>query len=100
MNVRTVISKSVFAVAAIAANLVILSTADAEARGGGRGFAGSVRDHRVSSPPPLASAHTTVRPARAVTGCGSGHYCATSRANGGVIVTNTGRPGRGRGPRR
>ena len=42
-----------------------------------------------NSPPPLASATTTVRPARAVRGCGSGSgYCATTSANGGVVVTS------------
>jgi hypothetical protein len=99
MNIRNIITtKSAFALTIIAANLMIFSTADAEARGGGRNFPGNVRDHRVSSPPPLASAHTTVRPARVVSGCGSGRYCATTNANGGVVVTTRGN--RGRFPRR
>jgi hypothetical protein len=42
-----------------------------------------------NSPPPLASKNTIVRPAGAVRGCGNGSgYCATTSANGGVVVTS------------
>lgn len=95
MNTRTFITTCAFAVAAIAAIFVVFSTADAEARGGGRGFSGTVRDHRMVSPPPLASKNTVVRPANVVSGCSIGRRCATTSANGGVVVTTSG----GRGPR-
>jgi hypothetical protein len=92
MNIRNLVTKSAFTVAVIAANLVIFSTGDAEARRG----AGGPGYHRPSGPPPLASANTTVRPPSVVSGCGNGHRCATTHANGGVVVTTRG----GRGPRR
>jgi hypothetical protein len=87
VNIRKLVTKSAFTVAVIAANLVIFSTGDAEARrGGGGGRPGS-------GPPPLASAHTTVQPSRLVSGCSSGRRCATGSANGGVIVTQHGSQG-------
>ena len=95
MNIHALITKSAFTVAVIAANLAIFSTGDAEARGGGpRGFSGVVRDHRTFSPPPLASANTTVRHPSVVRGCSTGRWCGTTGANGGVVVTP-----RGQGPR-
>jgi hypothetical protein len=94
MNIRSLSSKSVFAFAVVAASLVIFSTGDAEARRG----AGGPGYHRPGgSPPPLASAHTTVRPHSVVSGCSTGRRCVTPYANGGVVVTNPAnltRPGR------
>ena len=90
MNIRTLMTKSAFTVVVIAANLVIFSAGDAEARrgAGGPGF------HRPGGTPPLASANTTVRPASVVSGCSIGRRCATTGANGGVVVTTPGTQGR------
>jgi hypothetical protein len=86
MNIRNLVTKSAITVAVIAANLVIFSTGDAEARrGAGR--------PGMSGPPPLAAANTTVRPASVVSGCSIGRRCATTGANGGVVVTPRGTQG-------
>jgi hypothetical protein len=88
MNIRALITKSAFTVAVIAANLVIFSAGDAEARrgAGGPGF-------RRPVGPPLAAANTSVRPASVVSGCSIGRRCATNGANGGVVVTPRGSQG-------
>ncbi|MBX9776486.1 MAG: hypothetical protein K2Y71_19070 [Xanthobacteraceae bacterium] len=89
MNIRGFITKSAFAVAVVATGLVVFSTGDAEARrgAGGPGF------HRPGGTPPLAAANTTVRPASVVSGCSVGRRCATTGANGGVVVTPRGTQG-------
>lgn len=86
MTIRNLATKSALTVAAIAASFVIFSSDNAEAR---RGSAG----RPAGGPPPLASANTTVRPYSTVSGCSIGRHCATTRANGGVVVTTHGTQG-------
>jgi hypothetical protein len=96
MNIYNLATKSALTVAVIAANFVIFSSDNAEARrgAGGPGF------HRPAGSPPLASAHATVRPYSTVSGCSIGRRCATTRANGGVVVTPHGTQGGPGRPRR